>query len=162
MCGVQYYSRGIWLFHLNTIIHESAGWMSTYWVNLLKRVFKEMLTNAVSNVYSLLVSCAQQQETAYFCLFRLNRHVRSAAWSLGSITVTFAISLTKTRNNTTASPVEYAGLNIDIFICSVNTCLYVKWLTTQSIHSLTSLSPYHSIELVQERNTSIVPSAIYV
>lgn len=68
------------------------------------------------------------------CFFRLNKHVRSAVWSLGSITVTFVISLTKTRSNTTASPAEYAGLHY-IYIHSVNTCFCASWLATLFILS---------------------------
>lgn len=104
------------------------------------------------------------------CFFRLNKHVRSAVWSLGSITVTSVISLTKTRSNTTASPAEYAGLHY-IYIHSVNTCFCASWLATLFILSFiysfflcanVLIISFWSSELVQERNTSIVRSAIYV
>lgn len=67
------------------------------------------------------------------CFFRLSKHARRVEWSLGNIIVIFAISLTKTRNNTTASPVVYAGLHC-IHIYSVIPCLYAKPLATLFVY----------------------------
>lgn len=85
--------------------------------------------------------------------FRLNRYVKNVKWSLGSITVTFAISLIKTRSSTTASPAGYAGLH-DIYVYSFST----RFQTTYKLEgsSLLNWSNTFVIYLVRFSLTSSV------